>query len=56
MQGGCCPEGAWPALKVDYKPEGEKLEIAGTSVYHVGSGQRVLVIVSDIFGSTSARH
>ena len=56
MQGTCCPPGSWPALKAEYKAEGERLSIAGTSVYHIGSGDKILVMVSDIFGATSGRH
>lgn len=26
-KGTCCPEGSWPALKVDYKPKGKKFTI-----------------------------
>ena len=52
----CCPDGSWPALKVDYHPKGKKFNLADTTVYQVGEGNRVLIIVSDIFGATSARH
>lgn len=52
----CCPKGSWPALTVDYKAKGQYLDAAGTKAYHVGSSDRVLVIIEDIFGATSARH
>ena len=32
------------------------MEIGGALVYHVGEGQRVLIIISDIFGAFSGRH
>ena len=52
----CCPEGSWPALTVNYKPKGEKFNLADITVYHVGDSQKVLIIISDIFGASSARH
>jgi dienelactone hydrolase len=52
----CCPQGSWPQLKVDYNPKGEIQSIEGVSTYHVGSGNRVLLIVEDIFGINSGRH
>ena len=52
----CCPEGSWPQLAVDYAPKGEKLDVEGVSVYHIGSGNKGLVIIEDIFGTHSGRH
>lgn len=53
----CCPDGSWPALKTNYKPKGNTFNLAGTTVYHVGEGHhKTLIIISDIFGATSARH
>lgn len=52
----CCPEGSWPALKVDYVPKGKIFQLQGVDVYHVGESNRVLVVFSDIFGITSGRH
>ena len=55
--GSCCPHGSWPRLQVDYQSQGTKLEIAGTTCYHVGKqGNKPLLLVSDIFGATSGKH
>lgn len=53
----CCPEGSWPALTVDYHAKGKKFNLADTTVYHIGGEHhKTLIIISDIFGATSARH
>ena len=52
----CCPKGSWPQLATDYVPKGETLNVEGALIYHAGEGNRVLFIVSDIFGATSGRH
>lgn len=53
----CCPNGSWPALQANYQGQGTKFNLADTTVYHVGNaGEKTLIIISDIFGATSARH
>jgi dienelactone hydrolase len=56
MQGSCCPKGSWPRLQANYESKGERLEINGTICYHIGEGNKVLVLVSDIFGAKSGKH
>lgn len=53
---GCCPPGSWPALIEQYEPKGSTLDLDGTKVYHIGSGKRVLIIFTDIFGAFTGRH
>jgi dienelactone hydrolase len=43
-------------LKVDYKPKGDIFKIGETEVYHIGDSNKVLIIISDIFGAFSGRH
>lgn len=52
----CCPKGSWPALQTHYQAKGDTFELGGTTVYHIGDSNKILVIVSDIFGATSGRH
>lgn len=52
----CCPHGSWPILQADYKPKGEIFEIANTTCYHTGEGNKILFMISDIFGATSSNH
>jgi dienelactone hydrolase len=54
--GGCCPQGSWEQLKVDYKAKGEDIVYEGVPIYTSGSGDKVIVIFSDIFGAKSGRH
>jgi hypothetical protein len=53
---GCCPPGSWPALKIDYQPQGETFQLNGVPVYHIGTGSRVIIIFTDIFGAFTGRH
>jgi len=52
----CCPPGSWPALDADYQPKGEKIYLDDVPVYHIGSGNRVIIIFTDIFGAFTGRH
>lgn len=53
---GCCPPGSWPALQIAYEPKGEVFHLDQVPVYHVGSGSRVIIIFTDIFGAFTGRH
>lgn len=55
-QPSCCPKGSWPALNSSYTSKGTSFPLAGTTVYHVGKSDRILIVIEDIFGSTSTRH
>jgi hypothetical protein len=52
----CCPPGSWPALQVDYAPNGTLVDIGGFKVYEIGSARKALVLFEDIFGIESGRH
>jgi hypothetical protein len=43
-------------LNVDYKPKGDTFKIGETEVYHIGDSNKVLIVISDIFGAFSGRH
>ena len=53
---GCCPPGSWPQLASDYTCKGKIVDADGVPVYRMGSGNKVLLIVEDIFGIQSGRH
>ena len=52
----CCPPGSWPALQVDYTPKGKTIDVGGVKVYEAGTGNKVLVMFEDIFGTESGKH
>lgn len=52
----CCPPGSWPALQVDYAPQGKIIDLGGFKVYEMGAGSRALILFEDIFGIESGRH
>eukprot|EP00456_Euglypha_rotunda_P043043 TRINITY_DN3362_c0_g1_i12.p1 TRINITY_DN3362_c0_g1~~TRINITY_DN3362_c0_g1_i12.p1 ORF type:complete len:333 (-),score=40.40 TRINITY_DN3362_c0_g1_i12:22-1020(-) len=60
-EGGCCPPGSLPATESPstYVPKGKTEKIGETDFYVVGKKeekQSGIILVSDIFGSNSARH
>eukprot|EP00927_Polykrikos_kofoidii_P048565 TRINITY_DN42829_c0_g1_i1.p1 TRINITY_DN42829_c0_g1~~TRINITY_DN42829_c0_g1_i1.p1 ORF type:complete len:771 (-),score=170.84 TRINITY_DN42829_c0_g1_i1:732-2990(-) len=50
-ENGCCPSGSWPACTPPegYKPKGEEQKLGDLPVYLVGSGQKGIVLLPDIF-------
>lgn len=51
----CCPPGSWPACKKpdDYQPKGTTDKIGDLPVYHVGQGDKAVLVLPDIFGWSS---
>jgi len=57
--GDCCPPGSEPGectTCTDYKEQGNEITLNGLSLYTVGKGSKVIIMVSDIFGWKSGRH
>lgn len=52
----CCPPGSWPAISITHAPQGINEVVDGLTVYHVGAGNRVLILFEDIFGIETGRH
>ena len=53
MSNGCCPDGSWPALKVEYAAQGEMVVLpTGMQAYVSGKkdSERAVVVIHDIFG------
>lgn len=46
----CCPEGSAGALGTCTEGTGKETKIEGLTVYEVGSGDRVIIIVHDVYG------
>ena len=55
---GCCPPDSWPACQKpdEYKPKGTETKIGELPVYTVGTGDKAILVLPDIFGwSSNAR-
>ncbi|CAE7508056.1 unnamed protein product [Symbiodinium sp. CCMP2456] len=52
---GCCPPDSWPACQKpdDYKPKGTETKIGELPVYSVGTGDKAILVLPDIFGWSS---
>lgn len=48
----CCPPGSWPACQAPeaYQANGSEGKIGELPIYHVGSGEKAVLILPDIFG------
>eukprot|EP00439_Symbiodinium_sp_Y106_P035570 s2248_g4.t1 len=51
----CCPPDSWPACQKpdDYKPKGTETKIGELPVYSVGTGDKAILVLPDIFGWSS---
>lgn len=48
----CCPPGSWPACQSsdDYTPKGTPSKLGDLSVYEIGSGDKAVLVLPDVFG------
>mmetsp|Transcript_32629 Transcript_32629/g.91642 ORF Transcript_32629/g.91642 Transcript_32629/m.91642 type:complete len:245 (+) Transcript_32629:88-822(+) len=51
----CCPAGSWPACKAPdaYEPKGTTDKIGDLPIYHVGQGEKGVLLLPDVFGWSS---
>jgi len=55
MSTPCCPPGSEPQLSDTHQPNGKEFNIGDLPVYHVGTGEKAIVVCYDAFGMTSGR-
>jgi len=51
----CCPIGSEPKLAATYTPRGKLINVNDLPVYTIGEGNKVIIIITDVFGYDSGR-
>jgi len=52
---GCCPVGSEPQLAATHIPTGKEETIDGLPLYTVGSGDKAIIFIFDVFGPDAGR-